>query len=479
MKMEPNWILQRSFLTPNRVGLRFGQESWTFEQLHNISMSYARKLSTLGLKPFDRVAIIGASTPTLVHIIYGCMQMQLEIVFLNNRLSKTELAYQVEDAEVRYILADDLFSEMFEGREVCPFSTLLKMEENKSFIAAEEWTTQQTVSIMYTSGTTGFPKGVRQTVENHRMSALGSVLNIGLDERDTWLCMVPIFHISGFSILMRSLIYGMTVSLYEKFDEVAVAKEIVAGTITHYSVVAVMLERILTYMERHGLVANERFKLALAGGGPIPEAFLKRAQNLQMAVSQTYGMTETASQTCTLNANDALRKIGSAGKPLFFCQVRIDGATLPNSIGEICVRGPHVTPGYIGRHAELASQKDGWLYTGDVGYLDEDGYLFVVDRRSDLIISGGENIYPAEIENMLLAHPNVSEAGVCGVTDEKWGQVPVAFVVVKETVNEEELIAFCREHLAKYKVPSAVKFVKELPRNGANKLMRRKLAELI
>lgn len=477
--MEPNWILQRSFLTPNRVGLRFGEESWTFQQLHHISMQYARKLTTIGLKPFDRVAIIGASTPTLVHIIYGCMQLQIEIVFLNNRLSKAELAYQLEDAEVRLLLADDQFSDVFEERDMCLFSELQQVEEDRSFEAAKEWSANQTISIMYTSGTTGFPKGVRQTVENHRMSALGSILNIGLDERDTWLCMVPIFHISGFSILMRSLLYGMTVALYEKFDEGAVAKEIAAGTITHYSVVAVMLERILTYMENNRLVADERFKLALAGGGPIPVAFLERAQKLQMAVAQTYGMTETSSQTCTLSASDALTKIGSAGKPLFFYQVRIDGTNLPNEVGEICVRGPHVTPGYIGRHANLASQQGGWLHTGDLGFLDEEGYLFVVDRRSDLIISGGENVYPAQIENVLLAHPAVSEAGVCGIPHEKWGQVPVAFIVKKSDVSEEELLAFCREQLAKYKVPQTVKFVAQLPRNGANKLMRRKLIQLL
>lgn len=477
--MEPNWILQRSFLTPNRVGLRFGQESWTFKQLHINSMQYARKLSTLGLKPFDRVAIISASTPELVQIIYGCMQLQVEIVFLNNRLSNAELAYQLQDAQVRLLLADDQYSRLFEGQELCRFSELQLVEEDINFVAAKEWDTNQTISIMYTSGTTGFPKGVRQTIENHRMSALSSVLNIGLDEDDCWLCVVPIFHISGFSILMRSLLYGITVALYDKFDERAVAKEIVEGTITHISVVSVMLERILTHMENNGLVAHERFKLALAGGGPIPVAFLNRAQQLKMAVAQTYGMTETSSQTCTLSTVDALRKIGSAGKPLFFYQIRIDGVDKPNEIGEICVRGPHVTPGYIGRHVHLASQNDGWLFTGDLGYLDEEGYLFVVDRRSDLIISGGENIYPAQIENVLLAHPAVSEAGVCGIAHEKWGQVPVAFVVPKGEVSEEKLIAYCYEQLAKYKVPTAIKFVKELPRNGTNKLMRRKLKELL
>ncbi|WPK10508.1 o-succinylbenzoate--CoA ligase [Lysinibacillus louembei] len=476
--MQPNWIKQRAYLTPNRIGLRFGGESWTFQQLHEEALYKARQLAKF-VGRGERVAIFAPSTPELIKVIYGCMHLQLEMVLLNGRLSTEELAYQIEDAQVAMVLAaaSDVHK-LPQNIEVMTFEQLIETEAIEINIATE-WQDNQTISIMYTSGTTGFPKGVRQTVQNHSMSAISSALNLGITEQDVWLCTVPIFHISGFSILMRSLLYGATVCLYEKFDEQACVQEIVAGRVTTISLVSVMLERVLSEMERLQVQAHPNFKTVLAGGGSIPVDYLQRAAKVQLPVVQTYGMTETSSQTATLASIDALRKIGSAGKPLFFNEVRIQGTDEPFVEGEICIRGPHVTPGYIGRFAERASTENGWLLTGDIGYLDDEGYLYVVDRRADLIISGGENVYPAEIENALLAHPSVLEAGVCGLMDDKWGQVPIAFVVLKQAVTEAELQAFCHQRLARYKLPKQFYFVDSLPRNGANKLLRRKLIELL
>lgn len=475
--MQPNWLMQRKLLTPNRVGLSFGEERWTFSQLADQAERVAGQLRTCGFQAGDRVALLVPSTPTLIQVIYGCMYAQLEIVFLNARLSPAELTYQIEDAAVKSIIAAQSEVAKLAGHHFMTIEQLIKQPVTKTAFS-EEWAEAQTISIMYTSGTTGFPKGVRQTVENHSSSAMSSALNLGLSERDVWLCVVPIFHISGFSILMRSLLYGMTVRLYEKFDAAACALEIATGTVTKMSAVSMMLERVLTHMEEYQLQAHPHFTGILLGGGPVPVDYLKRAAKRTMQVAQTYGMTETSSQTATLSNEDAMRKMGSAGKPLFFNQIKIDGATKPKTEGEICIKGPHVTPGYIGKFAHLATLEDGWLKTGDIGYLDEEGYLYVIDRRSDLIISGGENIYPAEIENVLLAHPAIQEAGVCGVEDAVWGQVPAAFIVLKEPLSEENILNFCKMNLANYKVPKFVKFVDELPRNGSNKLLRRRLKEL-
>jgi O-succinylbenzoic acid--CoA ligase len=197
---------------------------------------------------------------------------------------------------------------------------------------------------------------------------------------------------------------------------------------------------------------------------------------------QTYGLTETASQAVTLAPADALRKLGSAGQPLLPMELRVEATgrvAAPGEVGEICVRGPMVAAGYYGRpDATAAAIRDGWLHTGDLGYLDGEGYLYVVDRRTDLIISGGENVYPAEVEAALLAHPAVAEAGVVGAADERWGQAPVAFVVARG-VSEEELIAFCRERLAAYKAPRRVIFVAGMPRTASGKLRRAELRELL
>jgi len=477
--MYPNWILQRANLTPNRIGLTFEGKRWTFEEIKEISFERAKQLAALGIEKGSRVAILGENDSNTIFVMYGCMHLQCEMVILNRKLSQSELAYQIDDAQVTNVLVND--NDLALIPENVNFLLFSEIENSgcEAIEISKEWTVDQTVSIMYTSGTTGFPKGVRQTVENHQSNALASVLNIGLSEKDVWLCAVPLFHISGFSILVRSLLYGNEVKLYRKFDSESIAKDIAYGRITHISLVAVMLERILHVLEQHEMKASPSFKLILAGGGPVPIDYLRRAEERGMKVLQTYGMTETSSQTATLPAEDALRKIGSAGKPLFFNQIKILGAEGPYQEGEICIRGPHVTPGYVGRFENKPSTEDGWLHTGDIGYLDEEGYLYVVDRRSDLIISGGENIYPAEVENVLMGHPAVKEAGVCGVEDATWGQVPVAFVVLKQAVSTDEIIDYCHVHLAKYKVPKQVHIVDSLPRNASNKLMRRKLKELL
>lgn len=475
--MQPNWIKQRAYLTPNRIAVSFHDEQWTFKQLYEQSIQIAYKLNTFHLTIGKRVAILAPSIPALIEVLYACMQAQCEMVLLNGRLSKQELRYQIEDADVDAILvADSEQDKIPEHNRVILFSQLHEQQQTPYEIATE-WDENFALTIMYTSGTTGFPKGVCQTVGNHSASAVSSALNLGLTENDAWLCTVPIFHISGFSIVVRSLLYGMKIRLYEKFDAKHCAQEIIQGTVTKMSVVAVTLENILSEIEAQQATAHANFTTMLAGGGPIPAAYLQRAQELNLCVAQTYGMTETASQTTTLANEEAFEKIGSAGKPLFFNQIKID---YPNEdgVGEILVRGPHVTPRYIGQFQHKPTMQDGWLHTGDMGYLDAQGYLFVVDRRSDLIISGGENIYPAEIENCLLAHEAVKEAGVCGVEHEKWGQVPVAFVVLKQPITEQELLAFCKMNLANYKIPNKIHFTSELPRNGSNKLLRRQLKTL-
>ncbi|MGH2319564.1 o-succinylbenzoate--CoA ligase [Planococcus sp. SE5232] len=470
----PNWLSQRSYLSGDRMALSFEEQQWTFSEINDVALVYAGKLKTLGVKANSRVAILAKSNPESIFVMYGCLHLGCEMVMLNERLAKAELAYQIDDSEVDHILAADVLKEKLDS------STMILFSEIKEAVALEiepqkQWRQDRTISIMYTSGTTGNPKGVRQTAENHFSSAVSSALNIGISPDDVWLCSVPLFHISGFSILMRSLIYGMGVRLYEKFDAERSAEEICSGKVTYMSMVGVTLERILSHMERASMQASPRFKAALAGGGPIPVAYIKRANNRGIPVLQTYGMTETSSQTTTLQSADAEWKIGSSGKPLFLYQVKIDGTEKAGEPGEILIHGPQVTPGYIGAFAERKVQEDGWLHTGDVGYLDDEGFLFVVDRRSDLIVSGGENIYPAEIEKVLLAHPAVREAGVCGAASDKWGEVPVAFVVLNKEAAADDLLAYCREQIASYKVPKRLSFVEELPRNASNKLLRREL----
>ena len=330
---------------------------------------------------------------------------------------------------------------------------------------------------MFTSGTTGRPKGAMLTFGNHWWSAVGSALNLGLQEADAWLVAVPLFHVSGLSILWRSVICGISAVIHPKFDPDAVHGAIDRGEATLMSVVATMLQRLLD--ARGGTPYPPTLRAVLAGGGPVPGHLLQRAAQLGLPVLQTYGLTETASQVATLSLRDARRKPGSAGKALFPVEVAVDAG--PGGSGEILVRGPVVMAGYYKQpDATREAFRGGWLHTGDVGRIDEEGFLYVRGRRSDLIISGGENIYPAEVEAALASHPDVAEAGVIGLPDPEWGEVPVALVALRpgRNLDAAELQAFCRSRLAPYKAPKRILFVESLPRNAAGKLVRAQLRKL-
>jgi O-succinylbenzoic acid--CoA ligase len=347
------------------------------------------------------------------------------------------------------------------------------LEDGAAAPCEREFDLDEPHSIIYTSGTTGRPKGAILTYGNHWWSAVASALNLGLQAEDCWLACLPLFHVGGLAILLRGVIYGTRVIVHERFEPVLVNRLIDEHGVTIVSVVSTMLERMLA--ERGERPYPASLRCILLGGGPAPRRLLEAAAGLGAPVVQTYGLTEAASQVATLAPQDALSlslslgKLGSAGKPLMGTQIRIE------SDGEIVVRGPTVSPGYFGH----PPRSDPWLHTGDLGYLDEEGYLYVLDRRDDLIISGGENVYPAEVEATLLAHPAVQDAGVFGVPDAAWGSAVGAAVQLRPgaSVGAEELIAFCRQDLAGFKVPKHLHFLPSLPRTAAGKLLRRALRE--
>jgi o-succinylbenzoate---CoA ligase len=480
METIPNLLTQRAYLTPNRVAFIFEGKEVTFLELYEQAHLVAEQLSTLGVKKEDHVGVLLRNHIEMVYILFGIQLLGCIAVFLNNRLSSSEIEYQIKDSNSILLITEEKYEEIVSEKTV-PITLKHELFKQKrtDIHVPKEINLHDICSIMYTSGTTGSPKGVMQTYGNHWWSATGSALNLGIYDTDRWICTVPLFHISGFSILMRSIIYGMTVILHESFDEDKVLKEIIDNRATIISVVSTMLMRLL---DKINSPLPSTFRCALAGGGPLSKYLLEECVMKNVPVYQTYGMTETASQVVTLSPDDSLSKLGSAGKPLFPVQLKIKNIlgteAKPQESGEIFIKGPNVTIGYLNRPSETNEKiQNGWLSTGDIGYLDKDGFLFVQDRRSDLIISGGENIYPAEVEGILQSHNQVLEAGVIGIEDHEWGQVPVA-VVVKKTgalVTIDQLLDFCVGKLAKYKVPKKIVFIDELPRNAAKKLMRHKL----
>ncbi|ADU51722.1 O-succinylbenzoate-CoA ligase [Thermaerobacter marianensis DSM 12885] len=582
LRHVPDWLRRQAELQPGGLAIVAGRERWTFARLDERVATLTAHLARIGVEPGQRVAVLAGNGLPYVILVHALIRVRAILVPLNVRLAPAELAWQIRDAGARWLIHDDDQAEHaaavlaaleafaaqdhgVTGDAAAPpqplsLSRLLAAAGDLASTgpaapqAAPAPPSPPSLSpaspssalpsppppidlaaphcIIYTSGTTGRPKGAVLTYGNHFWSAVASALNLGLHRDDRWLCCLPLFHVSGLSIVFRSVIYGIPMVLHPRFDPAAVNASIERDRVTVISVVATMLQRMLD--ERGPRPYPEHLRCVLLGGGPAPRPLLEACAARSIPVVQTYGMTETASQFATLAPADALRKLGSAGKPLFFNELRIvddDGRPVPpGEVGEIVVRGPTVTPGYHNRpDATARAWRDGWFHTGDLGYVDEDGYLYVADRRDDLIISGGENVYPAEIESVLLAHPAVEEAGVVGVPDPEWGQVPVAVVRLRSPARwegeacggeriaghegasgrqgqpgrpkgpgdeatggsatgpdqkgaagraslEEALLRFCAERLARYKVPRRVLFTTEpLPRTASGKLQRHRL----
>ena len=432
MTLVPNWLRQRALVTPDRLALVADGERLTFAELDSRVDALT---ASLDVAPGDRVGLLMRNGVPYVELVHALMRKGAVLVPLNTRLSEAEWRWQMEDAGA---------ARLFRDGEVLPVGAAPPSGDDRVDLRALH-------SIVYTSGTTGRPKGALLTYGNHFHSAVASALNLGLLPDDQWLCPLPLFHVGGLSILFRTTLYGIPMLLGSDLHQ---------ERVTIVSMVATMLQRALEKPFPPSL------RCVLVGGGPAPRPLLDACAERGVPVVQTYGLTEAASQVATLAPEDAAIKLGSAGKPLMPTELRIDD-------GEILVRGPTVSPGYWNQPPRAP---DEWFRTGDAGYLDEEGYLYVLDRREDLIVSGGENVYPAEVEAALLAHPAVEEAAVVGRPDEQWQAVPVAIVRLRQPTSAETLREHCRARLAGYKVPAEITLVDTpLPRNAAGKLLRREL----
>ncbi|QPC47316.1 o-succinylbenzoate--CoA ligase [Mangrovibacillus cuniculi] len=461
-------------------------DSLSFKEVDKKTEQVAKVLNGAGIKEGDRVSVHLSNKPETVIILLALQAVKAIAHCVNTRLSPEEIIYQVKDCSAALFISDSL--ELM--NEVRSITKTLEVghifnSENHIFMSDNdqrsfEW--DDTCSIMYTSGTTGKPKGVIQSYGNHYHSATASSIHLSIINQDCWYCAVPIFHVSGFSIIVRSLVTGCSFYLAETYNQEELCTLIQQEQVTIASVVTVML---LRFHEQWNLTTiPTTFKGFLVGGGPVPKWLLQELTEKGFNLFQTYGMTETCSQVVTLSPEKAATKIGSVGLPLLHTDIKIDKLD-GSGVGEILVKGPTVTKGYWGL-PEVTSNAfvNGWFKTGDIGYLDQDEFLYIKDRRSDLIISGGENIYPAEIESVLLAHPNVEQVAVIGVQSTEWGQSPSACIVLSDHVLdirsvELDLIHLCHEKLASYKHPVHFHFMESLPMTSSMKIKRHELKALL
>ena len=498
----PNWLKRCGENNPQQIAISAHDVIWTFADLYQQSIRLAQQLATLGIHEGYRVAVLAGTGLPFVTCVHALMQLGAILVPLNVRLTLSEQVWLLDDVGAMALISDGQYAQRAQElvlslpnikQAMVSFDstthnvTLSGISSTLDAPLRDEIDLTATQAIMYTSGTTGTPKGVIVTYGMQWWNAAGSALNLGHQPDDCWLLCMPLFHIGGLSILIKNVIYGIRIALYEKFDAAIINQAIRDQRVTIISVVAVMLQRMLATLdtERENGRYPEALRCVLLGGGPAPQSLLEDCARRGVPVVQTYGLTESCSQAVTLSPADALRKLGSAGRPLLPVQLRVmveDTIAQPLQAGVICLKGPSITAGYDHRPAATAAAiHNGWLSTGDLGYLDAEGYLYVLDRRSDLIVSGGENVYPAEIEAALLAHPDIEDAGVCGQPDPEWGQVPVAFVHLHpdRELSTEAILEYISTQLARYKLPRAVYIVDQLPRNSSGKLIRRDLNKLL
>jgi O-succinylbenzoic acid--CoA ligase len=450
------------------LALVAGDRHWSWADLDRDVAAAAGSLRVAGVGPGERVAVIAANTPATVVLLFALRRLGAALVPLNVRLAPAELRAQTDRVRPRLLLADP------ERMAVLPGAEPLEGWARTGAVPVEpgpddpgtDW------ALLFTSGTTGRPKAARLTVGAFEALARASGENLGSRPSDRWLCNLPLFHVGGLGTAVRCAHDGAALVLHPRFDAGSVVRAVRDDGITHLSLVARTLEQCLDA----GLEPR-KLRGVLVGGGPVPAGLVERARARGIPVLLTYGLTEACSQVATERPGDADGT--TAGPPLPGLEVRIvDAGLRPLPTGEegtIAVRGPTLMRGYLDEEAATAEVlRGGWLQTGDLGRLDAHGRLTVLARRTDLILSGGENVYPAEVEAVLADHPAVAEVAVVGRPDPRWGQVPVAVVVPRRTAADQlpGLQAWARSRLAAFKVPAEVLPATELPRTAAGKVDR-------
>jgi fatty-acyl-CoA synthase len=483
-----SWTARRARMSPQRVAMVFDDREWTYRQLHDRATRLAYALADLGVRHGDRVAYLGPNHPAFLETLFATAQLGAVFVPLNWRLAAPELAYIVADSGADVLVhAAEHQSTVDELTLRSTVAVGAKYEALLTDAATqpldEVVDPAETCMILYTSGTTGRPKGAMLTHANIVWNSINLLLDVDLSSDEVTLVAAPMFHVAALGqTVLPTLLKGGRVVLMSAFDPVAVLDFIARYRVTYLFGVPTMF-LAMARSPNWAAADLSSVRSAICGGAPVPEAAIAAYQQRGVTFMQGYGLTEAAPGVLFLRRDDSVRKAGSAGTAAFFTDVRLRGPAgadaEPGEPGEILVQGPNVMAGYWQRPADTAAvlSPDGWLSTGDVGVADEDGYISIRDRTKDLIISGGENIYPAEVEDALYRHPAVAECAVIGVPDPAWGEVGRAVVVLRDgfQVEPDELIAFLAGRIARFKVPKSVVYTGSLPHTASGKIMKKEL----
>ena len=481
-------LLSRAGITPDAPAIEGEDSTWTFGELAERARRGAAHIVTSVPPAAAPVAILLPGDAQFVGWLAALSLAGRAALPLNSRLTTAELAQQLTDARAGVLLGEHGDARLAELAVRLPGLTIVAVPQFEdlpdahSQLPGEEAADDALLVVLFTSGTSGRAKGACLSWSNFAASALAAADPLGPAIAERWLACMPLFHVGGLSIVVRSVLFGGPIRLHSRFDAALVSDALDEGDIAGISLVPTMLSRLLDH--RGPRPAPAGLEVLLLGGAAASTELLARARFAGYPVCPTYGLTEATSQVATARPQRSGAARPAPMLPLPGVEVRIvvegeDAAA--GEPGEIVVGGPTVMQGYLDDPAATAlALRDGWLHTGDIGFLDDAGGLHVLDRRDDLIVSGGENVYPAEIEEVLAGHPSVAEAGVTGVPDADLGSTVVAWIVAKDavTVDSHALAEHCRAHLAGFKCPREFRFVSALPRTAAGKLQRRRLTDM-
>ncbi len=499
-------LSKRAHLSPALEGVVEVERGrrFTFAALNARANRSAHALAALGVGKGDRVALLLMNGVEYVETFFAIAKLGGIVVPLNWRLVADELAFILQDSGAAVLVFDPELREVVaelhrrgaaatavrtwiqtgDSADVLSFATgydalQARASETEPAIGASD---DDELYIMYTSGTTGLPKGAVHTHRSVLFSNFTIAMTADVRYRDRYVIVLPLFHVGALTPLTGNVHRGMTTILMRAFDPRRMFETIERERATTLLAVPAMLNFMLQVpdVERYDCAS---LRWIMSGAAPVPVTLIEAYAKRGIEVHQVYGLTESCGPACLISPEDAIAKAGSTGKAFFHTDVRVVDErghdVAPGGVGEVLVRGAHVMQGYWNRPDATADTiRDGWLHTGDLATIDDEGFVYIADRKKDMIISGGENIYPAEIENVVLSCPRVRDVAVIGQASAKWGESPLAIVVKGDAaLTEADVLAHCRGKLARFKQPKAVRFVDEIPRNPAGKILKRILRE--
>ncbi len=495
-----SWLTKRAVLTPQKEAVVDGDKRFTYQQLNQRVNRLARTLAVLGLRGGDRLAILSTNCVAYVETIMAAAKLGAMLVPLNWRLTPTELTFILNDSGAKILLfhpdqleaakklADRTGIEQLvvlgEDRIGQVQASEALMESQPGDEPAPESTPHLDTHhiIMYTAGTTGQPKGAVLTQGASFWNAVNLGLAMDFTSLDRNLAVLPMFHIGGIGLFTLPMLYnGGTVVIQQTFEPARTLELLQTEEITLFFGVAAIFLFLIQHPE-FDRKAFEKVRVVMSGGAPLPVSLVHQYGDHGIIIQQGFGMSEAAPSIATLEKSLAVKKAGSIGKALMHVDSRVVDDRMKDvptdQVGELVIQGPNLLKEYWNRpDATKEAFKGGWFHTGDLARMDGDGDLYIVERKKDMFISGGENVYPAEVEDAIYQLPQVSEVAVIGIKDEKWGEVGKAVVVLKEgeTLTEETVTSHLKDRLAKYKIPRSVVFTGPLPRNAAGKVLKNSL----